>query len=102
MTRRAPSAPREGRMLLGDQLMPAPSPTAALRLPQAVEHHAGGKAVGDLAGGGLEVADGDAGARAEETVRLADVEAAPHQTLLQFVTLGDGEHALVARPGLHE
>ena len=40
--------------------------------PQAVEHGARGKAVGDLAGRRLEIADGDAGARAEQAVRLIE------------------------------
>ena len=45
---------------------------------------AGGKAVGDLPDRGLETADGDAGARADAAVGLADIEAAPRQELLQF------------------
>ena len=60
---------------------------AWLRLAQAVEHVARGKAVRNLPDRGLKVADGDAGARAEQTVGLADIEAAPRQQLLQLVAL---------------
>ena len=47
------------------------------RLPQArVEHQRRGEAIGHLPGRRLEIADGDAGARAKKPIGLADVEAA--------------------------
>ena len=64
------------------------------RLPQAIEHDARRKAVGDLAGGGLEIADGDAGARAEKPVGLADVVAAARQQLLHLEALAHRQRAL--------
>src|SRR3984957_3291553 len=65
-----------------------------LRLAQAIEHQARGKAVRHLPGRGLEIADGDAGARAQKPVRLADVEAALRQELLHLETLGHRHRAL--------
>src|SRR5689334_1592253 len=76
--------------------------TMRSRLPQAVEQAARRKAVGELAGGGLEIADGDAGARAEQPIGLADVVAAARQQLLHLESLAHRQRALVARPGLHE
>src|SRR4029077_16905111 len=72
------------------------------RLPQTIEHDARGKAVRDLAVGGLEIADGDTRARTEKPVRLADVVAAARQQLLHLEALAHRPRALVARPGLHE
>src|SRR5579862_6994455 len=75
---------------------------AWLRLAQAVEHAGGGKTVRNEADRGLKIADGDAGARAEEAVGGADIETVAGELLLQLVALVEREHALVARPILHE
>ena len=55
-----------------------------LRLAQAIEHQARSETVRHLPGRGLEIADGDAGARAEKPIRLADIEAAARQELVAF------------------
>src|SRR5271169_3338416 len=75
---------------------------AWLRLAQPVEHAGGGKTVRNQADRGLKIADGDAGARAKEPVGGADIKAVAGELLLQLIALVKGEHALVARPSLHE
>src|ERR1700686_5184286 len=76
--------------------------SAWLRLPQPVEHAGGGKTVRNEANRGLKIADGDAGARAEEPVGGADIETVAGELLLQLIALVERQHALVARPILHE
>src|ERR1700731_4253563 len=75
---------------------------AWLRLSQPVEHAGGGKTVRNKADRGLKIADGDASARAEQPVRGADIKTAAGELLLQLNTLVHRQHALVARPILHE
>src|SRR6185312_7054996 len=65
---------------------------AFLASPQALEHVARGKAIGNCADRGLKIADREPGLRTEPAVRCADAEAA----------LVDREHRFVARPSLHE
>src|SRR5437899_12107145 len=69
---------------------------------QAVQDFARGEAVGNEARFRLEVADGGAAPGAEPAVRLAHVEAAARQPLLQLEPFLAGERALLARPGLGE
>src|SRR5580704_3202974 len=76
--------------------------SAWLRLAQPVEHAGGGKTVGNEADRGLKIADGDAGARAEEAIGGADIETVAGELLLQLNTLVHRQYALVARPILHE
>src|SRR5580693_5053389 len=79
------------------------APFAAwLRLTQPVEHAGGGKTVRNKADRGLKIADGDAGARAKQPVGGADIKTVAGELLLQLNTLVHREHALVARPILHE
>src|SRR5580693_1202006 len=79
------------------------APLAAwLRLPQPVEHAGGGKTVRNKPDRGLKIAQRDAGARAEEAIGGADIKAVAGELLLQLIALVEREHALVARPILHE
>src|SRR5262249_24106345 len=76
----------------------SPARRPASRLAQG----AGGNSVGDRAARLWELAPRVAGPAAEPAVELADVEAALGQPLLQLVALVPRQHALVARPGLHQ
>ena len=60
------------------------------------------KPVRNLADRRLEIANGKPGQRPDQAVGLADSKAAARQKLLHLVALVEREHALVARPGLHE
>src|SRR5262245_20205392 len=69
---------------------------------QALQHPGRGKAVRDQAGARLEVTDGGAALRAQPAVRLAHVEAAAGETLLQLQALFARQRPLLARPALGE
>src|SRR5580704_18227986 len=76
--------------------------SAWLRLAQPVEHARGGKTVRNKADRGLKVADGDAGARAKQSVGGADIKTVAGELLLQLIALVQRQHPLVARPVLYE
>src|SRR5262245_31484920 len=69
---------------------------------QALQYPGRGKAVGDQACSRLEIADGRAALGAEPAVRLAHVEAAAGETLLQLQALFARQRPLLARPALRE
>src|ERR1700730_5341972 len=73
-------------------------------LPPAelLQHRPGGEPIRHLADRRLELAQRIAGLAAEPAVRLAHVEAALGEMLLQLVALRAGEHPLLAGPGLRE
>src|SRR5262245_10552419 len=70
--------------------------------PQTLQNRRRGEAVGYRPDRSLECAQSGAALGAQAAVRLADVIAAPRQELLQLVALVAREHALMARPRLHD
>ena len=69
-------------------------------LAQTVEHVTRWESVRGLPGRDLKVADGDAGARADAAIRVADIEAALAKELLQL-TGSKGKYLVInVKPGI--
>src|SRR6476619_7539626 len=69
---------------------------------QALQDRHCGEAIRHKAAARLEIAHRRAGLLPEPPARLAHVESIAREMLLQLEPLGAGEHALLARPGLHD
>src|SRR6266536_6208005 len=93
---------RVDRPPITPRVIEPPASERQLLRAQAVQHLRRGEAVRDQAGAPLELADRGAGLGSEPPVLLAHVEAVQRQPLLQLVALREAEHALVARPWLHQ
>src|SRR5262245_36090467 len=74
----------------------------ALPRPQPLQDRNRGDTIRDQPAARLEVPHRKAGLVAEPAARLADIEAEARELLLQLQALVAGEHALLARPGLHD
>src|SRR4029079_1734320 len=70
--------------------------------PEPLQNRDRRKSVGNQPAAGLEVAHPRSRLDAEAAVRLPDVEAEAVEVLLEFKPLSAAEHALLARPGLHD